>query len=648
MFGSKFVRALRVLGLSVFVLLTGVMGIIATAQQANAQNLFQMLIEEGQRQEMMKQQKQAIERQRAAEQAAEAARVNAIRQTWNALDPNVSYCVNKALQSQGQSIDIFVKQGVPANNPGFSNIIQQCSAIASQKLMKRIPCTVDNEQSLCNEEFVFTDNPTVAATTDQLATALLANRVSMIGVTKIEIAEERAKRQAVADAKYKSAYATQLITRLVSLTMLENQQIAKNAQTLKKTIETAKDNPKTTREQLTVWDAEIKKLQDAERDEKIRIEKVKADKLARGEIDIKDIIKDQKGGTGAGANARVAKTNAYFDIFLRPLREQIGDQADGDVGKTFRKNADTDIDKFKAQYFTSDTTEVCKQLNGSFVCEVKTGTFKVGALNADIKKMMSATMGNDKHDYRFIVRYRNTDDEVTKTLIAQIQAAFVNYGYKIISKSGEDEAEEQGLVDFYLNILDIKYPEPTLDSGSQYLNIMMSAQLKLIEFNKDPAKRRDLANAPVSNTKKFLRNTSSNLTAVKAEQLPAMGKELAGMVLQNVNERLLTLAKERTQSAGSVAGSAKGPTQYSVKIAGLSQRERERIRALRDAMKKVLKDTPVVVDSDNSDDKAIMLTFDQKDKFDPEDLIDVIYDIFKDKKSFKIKYMGNNTFEGQL
>ena len=211
-----------------------------------------------------------------------------------------------------------------------------------------------------------------------------------------------------------------------------------------------------------------------------------------------------------------------------------------------------------------------------------------------------------------------------------------------------DEAEDQGRVDFYLNILDIKYPEPTLDAGSQYLNIMMSAQVKLLEFDKDPAKRRDLANAPVSNTKKFLRNTSSNLAAVKSEHLPAMGKELAGMVLQNVNERLLTLARERTQSAGTMAGSAKAPTQFSVKIAGLSQRERERIRALRDAMKKVLKDTPVVVDAENSDDKAIMLTFDQKDKFDPEDLIDVIYDVFKDKKSFKIKYMGNNTFEGQL
>lgn len=639
----------RVLKTLVVVLVCGLIGMVATSGPVKAQNLFQMLIEEGQRQEMMKQQKQAIERQRAAEQAAESARVNAIRQTWNALDPNVSFCVNKALQSQGQSIDIFVKQGVPANNPGFTDIIGKCSAIASQKLMKKIPCTMDNEQTLCNEEYVFTNNPTVAATADQLATALLAGRVSMIGVAQIEVPEERSKRQALADAKRKNLFADQLALRLTPLTTVDNQQTAKSAQALQKTIVASKNNPKTTNEQLTLWEAEVKKLQDADRDEKIRIEKVKADKLARGEVDIKDIIKDQKGGTGAGANARLAKTNAYYDIFLRFLREQVGDQADGDVGKTFRKNADADIDKFKAQYFTSDTLEACKVLNGSHICEVKSGTFKIGALNTDIKKMMSATLGAAAagHDYRFIVRYRNTDDPVTKTLINQIQAAFTNYGYKIVSKSGEEEAEEKGEVDFYLNVLDIKQLD-TLDAGSNNISIVLSAQVKLLEFNKDASKRRDLANAPVSNTKRTLRNPNTSIAAIKTELLQAQGKELAGMILQNVNERLLTLAREHTQSVANVAGAAKGPTQYSVKIAGLSQRERERIKALREVIRKVLNDVPVAVDPENSDDKGIVLTFDFKDKFDPEDLIDNIYGVFKDKKSFKIKYMGNNTFEGQL
>ena len=632
-----------------------VAGLTSTVQPVRAQNLFQLLIEEGQRQEALKQQKLQIERQRAAEQAAENARINAIRQTWNALDPNVSMCVNKSLQSQGQSIDIFVKQGITASNPGFTDVINRCSAIAAQKLMKQIPCQVDGEQTVCNEEYVFTNNPTVAASADQLATALLGGRVSMIGVAQIEVPEEKSRRAAAAEkraiaaeAKRKIDFAEQLSLRVNPLIAIENQQIAKSAQSLQKTIQASKANPKTTNEQLLLWEAEIKKLFDADRDDKIRAEKVKADKLARGEIDIKDIVKDQKGGVGAGATARIAKTNAYFDILLRPLREQVGDQADGDVGKAFRKNADTDIDKFKAQYFTSDTVETCKPLNGSFTCEVTKGTFKVAALTADIKKMMAATVGNDKHDYRFILRYRNTDDEVTKTLIAQISSTFINYGYKVISKSGEDEAEEKGLVDFYLIILDIKHVDGILDAKSNNVSFVLSAQVKLLQFNKDPAKRQDLANVPVSNTKQTLRNNSVPLAAIKTELLQAQGKELAGLILQNVNERLLTLAKAQTQSTGTVAGAVKSPTQYSIKIAGLSQRERERIRALRDAVKKVLKDTPVQVDPEHSDDKGIELTFDQKDKFDPEDLIDVIYDIFKDKKSFKIKYMGNNTFEGQL
>jgi hypothetical protein len=622
---------------------------------AVAQNLLQMMIQEAQRQEAIKQQQQAIEAQIAAEKAAENARIAAIKQTWTALDANVYVCVNKSLQAQGQSIDILIKQGVEASNPGLADVINnRCSAIAAQKLLKRIPCQVDGEKSICNEEYVFTNNPTVSATADQLATALLGGRSNMIGVAQIEVPEERTKRvaaaqkrAAAAEAKKKSEYAEQLILRISPLIEISNQQIAKQAQALRKTLQNAKNSPKTTNDQLVLWDAEVKKLLDAERDEKIRLEKVKAEKLARGEVDIQDIVKDQKGGIGTGSTARIAKTNAYFDIFLRPLRDQIGDQANGDVGKAFRKNADADIDKFKAQYFTSDTIETCKQSNGSFKCEVTRGTFKLGALNTDIKKMMSATVGNDKHDFRFILRYRNTDDEVTKTLIAQISAAFINYGYKIVSKSGEDEAEAQGLVDFYLNILDIKYIE-SLDNSSKNITYVLSAQLKLLQFNKDPTKRQDLANVPVSNTKQTLRNTSVPLASIKTELLQAQGKELAGMILQNVNERLLTLAKAQTQSVAAVAGSVKAPTQYSIRIVGLSQRERDRIRALREAIKKALKDTPVQVDPDRSDEKAVELTFDQKDKFDPEDLIDVIYDVFKDKKSFKIKYMGNNTFEGQV
>ena len=632
-----------------FVFVYGLVGIVAISPPVRSQNLFDILIQEGQRQELIKRQREEAERQKAAERAAETERLNAIRQTWNALDQNVSVCVNKALQSQGQSIDIFVKQGVPANNPGFSDIIGKCSAIASQKLMKKMPCTIDNQQTLCNEEYVFTNNPTVAATADQLATALLAGRESMIGVAQLELPEERSKRQAAAEARRKNLFADQLALRLTPLTTVENQKTAKSAQALQKMIVASKNNPKTTSEQLTLWEAEVKNLQDADRDEKIRIEKVKADKLARGEVDIKDIIKDQKGGTGAGPNARLAKTNAYYDIFLRFLREQVGDQADGDVGKTFRKNADSDIDKFKAQYFTSDTLETCKVLNGSHICEVKSGTFKMGALNSDIKKMMSATLGaaSTGHDYRFIVRFRNTDEPVTRTLINQIQAAFNNYGYKIVSKSGEEEAEEKGEVDFYLNVLDIKQLE-ALDAGSNNISIVLSAQVKLLEFNTDPSKRRDLANAPASNTKRTLRNPNTSIAAIKTELLQAQGKELAGMILQNVNERLLTLAREHSQSVANVAGAAKAPTQYSVRIAGLSQRERERIRALREVIRKVLKDVPVAVDPESSNDKNTVLTFDFKDKFDPEDLIDNIYDVFKDKKSFKINYRGNNTFEGQL
>ena len=56
-----------------------------------------------------------------------------------------------------------------------------------------------------------------------------------------------------------------------------------------------------------------------------------------------------------------------------------------------------------------------------------------------------------------------------------------------------------------------------------------------------------------------------------------------------------------------------------------------------------------MVDPDGTNDNSVEIRFEHPDKFDPEDLVDAIYAVFKDhKKTFKVRYEGNNSFAGSL
>ena len=620
-------------------------GGLFTPQSASAQNLFDAIIQEGMRQQAIEQQRKAFEAQQAQQRAAEQQRLNAIRQTWAALDPNVTACVNRHLLINGQNIDVLIQQGIVSSDPRLASTIAKCDIVSSQRLMKGVPCNAEGVQSICNEAFVFTANPTVPLNADQLATAVVANRVNEIGTAQLEPAEVRAKRISAAEQVRRQQTIDSMLAKLTPLMDPSNTFSSKRAAPLQKSIASARGNPKVGMDQIQQWYGEVDRLVIEDRDEKIRVERARAEKAARGEIDVK--------GSGSGGSQKAARMNAYWDIFLRQLRELVSTQADGDLGKSLRQVAEKDFDKFRSDFFSSDTSERCTT-QPPFRCDV-TGSFKTLALKTEIQKIMTATVSSESRNYRFILRYpepQNTKTdcgeqraETSSFLINQISSEFSKRGYTIIAKSAEDAAEERGEFDYYLNILDINHCD-ALDYNGNFITVTLRAQMKLLDKGADPSKRVEIANIPVSNSKRSIRNPQLQIDAVKRELVPIQGAELAGNIIKEVDAKLLTLAQNKTRSSADVAGGVRSSSQYSIKIDGIGQRDRQQIRALRDLVKNKL-GVDTAVDPKGTTDKAIEITFDYSSKFDPEDIVDALYDLYKDRKSFKVQYNGTRSFTGQ-
>ncbi len=625
----------------------GVSVLFAHNAPANAQGVFEVILQEAMRQQQMQAQQDALRRQQAAARAAEEQRLKATRQTWAALDENVRACVNQSLQMVGQNIEVLVQQGIPASDPRLGQTIQDCNVISSRRLAKGVPCVFEGAQTLCDDVFVFTNAPGFALSAEQLAAAIVSNRVNEIGTIQMEAPAARARRMAAAEQRRRDQMFQSMLAKLAPLAEPANSFANKRAGVLQKAVKTAQTNPKASMEQVAQLVADVDRLVAEDREEKLRIERVRAEKIARGEVDVK--------GAGTGANQKVARANAYWDIFLKQLRDASGSQADGALGKDFRQSADKDIGKFRSDFFTSDTVDKCAQAQGGFRCEV-TGTFKVSALKVEVQKQMTAAISSDSRKYRFILRYAEPEDhktdcgeqkaETTRFLVNQVSAEFSRRGYTIVAKSAEDAAERSGDFDYYINLLDINHCD-ALDYGGNFLSVTLRAQLKLLDKASDPAKRLELANVPVSNTKRIIRNAQTPLELVKRESLPLQGAEVASMIVREVDTKLINMAQDKSRAPSVVAGSVRSASQYSIRIEGIGQRDRQQIRALRDLVKSKL-GVESSVEPKGTSDKAVEITFDRDQRFDPEDIVDALYDLYKDRKNFRAKYNGDRTFEGKI
>ena len=182
---------------------------------------------------------------------------------------------------------------------------------------------------------------------------------------------------------------------------------------------------------------------------------------------------------------------------------------------------------------------------------------------------------------------QETDNEATRYIIDSIRAEFVNSGFKVIARSAEQQAEARGEFDYYLNILDISYDDGQSDIGSVkasvggnvFENYVLKARIKLLDNNKDAAARQELANVSVLSTKRVPRDAQMPKRLAAASCCQCRRRSLRDRFTGTSMRSLLTMATPQAATASST-GNIKLAAQYSVKIMGLTQRDREQIRAL--------------------------------------------------------------------
>jgi hypothetical protein len=615
---------------------------------AQAQNIFDLLIHEAQRQEIMRRQQEAIQEQQRAIQAqeraaraAEQARMVELRKTWAGIDPYVSACADQLLQRNGQSIEALISNGLPASDPQLASIFGRCQPISSRNLMKNVECTLDVGRTRCDEVFVLSSAQSMPLTADQAATALLTGRE--IGKVAVETPAARTSRLAAQAEARRVQIADGAIRKLQPLLSPDNKFNQQRAAELRKRIESARRGPNASEPELIALDRSASDLVAAYHMEMERRREEAAQMLARGEVRV----------SGKASNGRqsVAQRDAVYEVFEKQLRELIGSQADGDVGRQFRKSAESSLDKFRAIYFTSDTKLNCTKVGQLFNCNLD-GIFKVGVLKGEVQKLMTATVSGADRAFRFILGYEEKEDPATRFLIDSIRAEFINAGYRVIARNSEEEAIARGEVDYFLNILSIEYDDQHADVGStggvRFENYTLRALVKLLDNNKNPGGRVELANVPVLNTKRVPRDTATPKEARRGQLLPMQATELARQVHRDISARLLTIAASQKAAPGAQAASVRSSSQYAVKIAGMTQRDRQQIRMLRDVISKALSGVETRVDPAGTNDKSVEIRFEHPNRFDPEDLVDALYEAFKDRKTFKVRFDGANAFVGSL
>ncbi len=364
---------------------------------------------------------------------------------------------------------------------------------------------------------------------------------------------------------------------------------------------------------------------------------------------------------GNARSEKEAAVEAYYTGLERALRSLAGTQAEAEIGKKFRDDMERDFETFRKRYFTSDTAHVCRGLDQEgkpiadkdkgkkpvvrFSCRAD-GTIRMSALKNDFNRIMRSTERSLSNRLTFVVGAAEAKDPRAPYVADKLTAAFLGSGFRVLSGSAGEEQLAADIgekdpskkkVDFSLAVSAIEYGQFQYDAAEQRLAGSVTVRFKLFDLKGGT----QVAAVPVSITQNV---RGPNGDPLRNELQEKLANAAAIEIGRKTSAAVVDFQVARDADSAAAERAVTGERQYVVRVIGVTQRDRQKLRDIREAIKKAVPTATPEVNVGESNDTRTTIVFAGPPKLDTEEVLDRLFDAHKDVKSFDAKFAGNNEF----
>jgi hypothetical protein len=342
-------------------------------------------------------------------------------------------------------------------------------------------------------------------------------------------------------------------------------------------------------------------------------------------------------GSGVGETQDQAVKEAYYYIFSRALVHVAGNEAEGAVGKKFRKKFERDFDGFRRKYFSPDTDYSCKlSSSGKHRCQVR-GTFKMAALNSEVRKAVKSTEKTLSNKLVFFLAATKPDDEQEEFLRDMLEGEFVRVGYRIVTGKKARRLIKKKKVDFGLAIRKIDFTPFEYNKYDQRMSGGVTILFRLTDLKGGES----LAVVP---TAVNFEVPGTSQAILRTELVDALSKQAATEIAQRVTESVLIFQQERKGAEDAEEREDLDEKLYLVRLISLTRSDRKDIRAVRSLLKEAFPDARPKTDAGESDSTQVTLSFSTAEEVDHDDIVDAFFEINEGREGFDAEYIGGNEF----
>ena len=345
-------------------------------------------------------------------------------------------------------------------------------------------------------------------------------------------------------------------------------------------------------------------------------------------------------GVGIGKTQEQAERAAYEFVLLQALERYAGMQARQELGRRYRVRLERNFDELKRAYFSPDTDSECiTQKNAKIRCQIR-GLLILTALQSDIRKHTKST---ERRISNRLVFFLAAPAGLTKSgqfVLDRFEGAVVKDGHRIIYGRKARRLIKKRQVDFGLAIEELSFTPAQYDRYDQRLTGTLTIRFKLNDLKNDQR----LAATPLTVTSEI---SGSDGPALKAELDALLADYAARQLAKSVFESVINHQEESAADKAALSRNASGGVEYTVRLMGVSRRDRKIIRGIRKTIKTQFAPASPTTSHQLSDESQVTLLFTVPEAIDPDDLLDSLFEQATQSPNFDAQYLGNNVFEVQ-